>query len=49
MGTARGISAYWLGRLPYERAHELQERLLRARIAQEVGDVLLLQIGRAHV
>lgn len=43
MGTARGtISAYWLGRLPYERAHQLQEQLLRARIAQEVGDVLLL-------
>ena len=43
MGAVRGpISAYWLGRLPYERAHQLQERVLRARIAQEVPDVLLL-------
>jgi lipoyl(octanoyl) transferase len=42
MGARRPISAYWLGRVAYDRAHELQEKILRARIAQEVGDVLLL-------
>jgi lipoyl(octanoyl) transferase len=37
----RSITAYWLGRVSYERAHALQERLVRARIQKEIGDVVL--------
>ena len=42
MGARGPISAYWLGRVAYGAAHELQERVLRARIAQEIGDTILL-------
>jgi lipoyl(octanoyl) transferase len=38
---ARQLSAHWLGRVPYERAHALQEKLVRMRIAHEIGDTLL--------
>ncbi len=38
----RTISAYWLGRVPYARAHALQERLVEARAEGRIGDVLLL-------
>lgn len=38
----REITAYWLGRVRYERAHRLQERLVAARVAREIGDVVLL-------
>lgn len=38
----RSISARWLGRVDYARAHALQEDLLRARIEGRVGDTLLL-------
>ncbi len=36
------IRAFWLGRAPYAPAHALQESLLRARIAGEIPDTLLL-------
>lgn len=38
----REIDAYWLGRIPYDRAHALQERLVDARVKKEIGDTLLL-------
>ena len=40
----RKVTAYWLGRVPYERAHALQQALVEARIHQpeRFGDVLLL-------
>jgi lipoyl(octanoyl) transferase len=38
----RTITAYWLGRVRYEAAHHLQRRLVEARVAGEIGDVLLL-------
>jgi lipoyl(octanoyl) transferase len=34
--------AHWLGRIPYARAHALQERLLTARIQGAIGDTVLL-------
>ncbi|MCL2777472.1 MAG: lipoyl(octanoyl) transferase LipB [Polyangiaceae bacterium] len=39
---SRTITAYWLGRMAYDRAHALQEKLLEARIKGDVGDVVLL-------
>src|SRR5262249_47826138 len=38
----RSITAYWLGRIGYERAHALQKHLVEGRIAGRNGDVLLL-------
>lgn len=38
----RTITAYWLGRVPYERAHKLQEALVTARIHGSIGDVIVL-------
>ncbi len=38
----RSITARWLGRVEYGKAHDLQEQLLRERIDQKVGDTLLL-------
>jgi lipoyl(octanoyl) transferase len=40
--SSRSITAYWLGRIGYERAHALQERIVEARIQQRIGDTLLL-------
>jgi lipoyl(octanoyl) transferase len=36
------VTAHWLGRVRYAPIHALQERLVAARIAGEVGDTLLL-------
>jgi lipoyl(octanoyl) transferase len=36
------LSVAWLGRIAYERAYRLQDALVAARQAQEVGDLLLL-------
>lgn len=38
----RRIAAHWLGRIAYDRAHEMQQRLLEARISGRIGDTLLL-------
>lgn len=38
----REITAYWLGRVRYDEALALQEHLVKARIAGEIGDTLLL-------
>jgi len=38
----RSITAQWLGRIEYGKAHDLQERMLRDRIDQKIGDTLLL-------
>ena len=38
----REIAAYWLGRVAYEEAHALQQRLVSARVRGEIGDVVLL-------
>lgn len=38
----RSVDAYWLGRIGYEDAHALQQRLVDARIAGSIGDTLLL-------
>jgi len=38
----RRFNAQWLGRVRYEEALALQERLLEARIRGEIGDTLLL-------
>lgn len=38
----RSITAYWLGRIGYDEAHRLQERLVEERIAGKIGDTLLL-------
>ncbi|MBX3226713.1 MAG: lipoyl(octanoyl) transferase LipB [Labilithrix sp.] len=42
MTTRRSITAHWLGRIGYDEAHRLQERLVAARVAGEIGDTLLL-------
>jgi lipoyl(octanoyl) transferase len=39
---ARSITAYRLGMVPYAEALALQERLVAARVAGTIGDVLLL-------
>lgn len=41
----RSITAYWLGRIGYDRAHELQKRLVHERAHRgpnDLGDVILL-------
>jgi lipoyl(octanoyl) transferase len=38
----RRITAHWLGRIAYDRAHALQEKLVEARVAGRIGDTLLL-------
>lgn len=38
----RSFAIHWLGTVPYGEAHALQEELVRARVAGEVGDVVLL-------
>lgn len=38
----RSITAYWLGRVAYDRAHVLQQALVDARIKGLIGDVILL-------
>lgn len=38
----RAIRAYYLGRVGYEAAHELQRQLVDARVAGAIGDLLLL-------
>jgi len=38
----RHVQSYWLGRVRYAAAHELQQELVRARIDGHVGDTLLL-------
>lgn len=38
----RRIDAHWLGRIGYEDAHVLQQKLVDARIAGAIGDTLLL-------
>lgn len=38
----RRVSAYWLGRIGYDRAHELQRALVEARVKGSIGDTLLL-------
>jgi lipoyl(octanoyl) transferase len=38
----RTITATWLGRIGYEAAHALQRRLVEARVAGKIGDVILL-------
>ncbi|MBX3259963.1 MAG: lipoyl(octanoyl) transferase LipB [Labilithrix sp.] len=38
----RKLTAYWLGRIGYDAAHRLQQRLVEARVAGRVGDVVLL-------
>jgi lipoyl(octanoyl) transferase len=38
----RSVAAIWLGRVPYERAHALQQRLVERRVKGEIGDTLLL-------
>ena len=40
--TKRTLTAYWLGRISYERAHRLQEALVEERAAGRIGDTLLL-------
>lgn len=42
MTTRRSITAHWLGRIGYDAAHRLQERLVEDRIAGKIGDTLLL-------
>ena len=38
----RSFTAHWLGRVGYEAAHDLQQRLVTARIEGAIGDTLLL-------
>lgn len=38
----RTVDAYWLGRVGYEDAHALQQRLVDARVDGRIGDTLLL-------
>lgn len=38
----RTITAHWLGRIGYDAAHRLQERLVQERIDGKIGDTLLL-------
>jgi lipoyl(octanoyl) transferase len=40
--SSRRVDAYWLGRIGYEDAHALQQKLVDARIAGSIGDTLLL-------
>lgn len=40
--TPRPLTAYWLGRVGYDRAHYIQERVLEARLEGRIGDVVLL-------
>jgi lipoyl(octanoyl) transferase len=40
--SMRKVTAHWLGRVPYNEAHALQERLVQERIQNERGDTLLL-------
>lgn len=40
--AARPVRAAWLGRRRYGPVHELQKRLVAARVAGEVGDTVLL-------
>lgn len=40
--VSRKLTAYWLGRVGYEDAHRLQERLVQQRIEGKIGDTLLL-------
>jgi len=42
--TRRNVTAYWLGRVAYDRAHALQQALVEARIhaPERFGDVILL-------
>lgn len=37
----RSVQSYWLGRIKYAAAHELQKELVQARIEGLVGDTLL--------
>jgi lipoyl(octanoyl) transferase len=39
---SRRATAYWLGRIGYDAAHTLQQRLVEARVAGRIGDVILL-------
>ncbi|MFW5921366.1 MAG: lipoyl(octanoyl) transferase LipB [Polyangiales bacterium] len=41
-GVTRALQVCWLGRVPYGPTHELQQRLQQARIAGDIGDVMLL-------
>src|SRR5262245_14335 len=38
----KSVAAHWLGRIGYEDAHALQQKLVDARIAGRIGDTLLL-------
>jgi lipoyl(octanoyl) transferase len=38
----RSVTAHWLGRVPYGTTHELQQRLVDARVKGSIGDTLLL-------
>jgi lipoyl(octanoyl) transferase len=38
----RTFTAHWLGTVPYEEAHALQQRLVDSRVRGAVGDTLLL-------
>jgi lipoyl(octanoyl) transferase len=40
--VSRNVDAYWLGRIGYEDAHALQQKLVDARIAGDIADTLLL-------
>src|SRR5437764_12382364 len=40
--TTRSIAAHWIGRVKYGPAHELQQRLVDARVRNEIGDTILL-------
>ncbi len=40
--TPPKIAVHWLGRIAYREAWDLQRRLAEARIAEEIGDQLLL-------
>jgi lipoyl(octanoyl) transferase len=38
----RSVQSYWLGRIKYAVAHELQRELVQARVEGNIGDTLLL-------
>ncbi len=42
MSLRRSVTAYWLGRVPYDAAHALQQALVAARVEGTIGDTLLL-------
>jgi lipoyl(octanoyl) transferase len=42
MGSDGTLTAWWLGRVPYRAAWDLQHRLVAARTAGSIGDQLLL-------